>query len=146
VFASDLYSLGVTMYQMLTGVLPYETPSPADLERLMRGDLVAPPRVRNSAIPKGVSDIVMRAMAPEIGVRYQRASDLLTDLLAVRPTPPRRPTTATPTPVSDPAAEEIQSIHRRLRAREAPASRFCWNCRKPLPARSGQCPFCGESQ
>jgi serine/threonine protein kinase len=146
VFASDLYSLGVTMYQMLTGVLPYETPSPADLERLMRGDLVTPPRLRNAAVPRSVSDIVMRAMAPEIGARYQRASDLLSDLLAVRPTPPRRTSTPAPAPTSDPAAEEIQSIHRRLRSREAPASRFCWNCRKPLPARSEQCPFCGESQ
>ena len=55
VFASDIYSLGVTMYQMLTGTLPYDTPSPADLERLMRGELVAPPRARNSAIPTAVS-------------------------------------------------------------------------------------------
>ena len=37
VFASDIYSVGVTMYQMLTGDLPYETPSPADFERLQRG-------------------------------------------------------------------------------------------------------------
>ena len=51
VFASDLYSLGVTMYQMLTGVLPYTTPAPADLEKLMTGELVAPPRSRNPKIP-----------------------------------------------------------------------------------------------
>src|ERR671936_698076 len=42
VFASDIYSIGVTMYQMLTGALPYGTPSPGDIERLMRGELVTP--------------------------------------------------------------------------------------------------------
>jgi len=143
VFASDIYSLGVTMYQMLTGTLPYDTPSPADLERLMRGELVAPPRARNSAIPAAVSDIVMRAMAPEVTARYQRAADLLADLLAVRPALPRR---TPPAATGAGGADAIQDIHRRLRSREAPASRFCWNCRKPLPARSDRCPFCGESQ
>ena len=44
VFASDVYSLGITMYQMLTGVMPYNTPTPQDLERLMRGELVTAPR------------------------------------------------------------------------------------------------------
>ena len=47
VFASDIYSLGVTMYQMLTGVLPYDTPAPADLDKLMSGELVSPPRLKN---------------------------------------------------------------------------------------------------
>src|SRR6186997_2094223 len=64
VFSSDLYSLGVTMYQMLTGLLPYDTPSPADLNRLMRNELVTPPRLKNPKIPKAINDIVMRAMAP----------------------------------------------------------------------------------
>src|SRR5919106_5595665 len=84
VFASDVYSVGVTMYQMLTGMLPYETPAPADVERLARGELVSAPRLKNPAIPKAISDIVMRALAPEVTSRYQRAPELMQDVLDAR--------------------------------------------------------------
>ena len=149
VFASDLYSLGVTMYQMLTGILPYETPSPADLQKLMTGELVSPPRLRNPKIPKAVNDIILKAMAPAIGSRYQRASDLLSDILALgRENASRRPAKVmTPEPASTVAASsQMHDIHSRLRARETPQARFCWHCRKPLHARSDRCPFCGEAQ
>ena len=147
VFASDLYSLGVTMYQMMTGVLPYDTPSPADLDRLMRGELVTAPRLKNPKIPKAISDIVVKALAPEIHARYQRASDLLDDVLAARGAGPRRTPRLTPPGDSAAAVEdEVQEIHSRLKAREAPQPRFCWHCRKPLHARSDRCPFCGEAQ
>src|SRR5687768_783942 len=97
VFASDLYSLGVTMYQMMTGILPYDAPAPADLDRLMSGELVSPPRLKNPAIPKAINDIVMRAMAPDVTARYQRASDLLEDVLAARtPAAARRGSVVTP--------------------------------------------------
>jgi serine/threonine-protein kinase len=150
VFASDIYSLGITMYQMLTGVLPYNTPAPADLDKLMKGELVTPPRSRNARIPSQINDIVMKAVAPDIGLRYQRASDLLTDLLAARgsrrATPAvARQSRATP-PASSSSTEDAQDVHARLRARETPQPRFCWHCRKPLHARSARCPFCGEAQ
>ena len=141
VFASDIYSLGVTMYQMLTGVLPYDTPSPADLDKLMREELVTPPRLRNSKIPKAINDVVLKAMKPAIHQRYQRAGELLEAVLAARGSTPRR--TPLPSSTDRANAEDIQT---RLKARETLQPRFCWHCRKPLHARAGRCPFCGETQ
>ncbi len=148
VFASDIYSLGVTMYQMITGSLPYDTPSPAALQKLMRGELFQPPRARNSRIPRELNDIVMRAMAPSVHDRYQRAGELLDDLLAARSkwVSSRAGRTVTPVRPATPASSRLQEIQGRLRAREAPASRFCWQCRKPLHPRADRCPFCGEVQ
>ena len=142
VFASDVYSVGVTMYQMLTGTLPYQTPAPGDIEKLMRGELVTPPRVRNAKIPRPVNDIVLRALAPDLTIRYPRAADLLDDVLAQRAPVARRPGQAAAA-VADGQVADIQS---RLKARETPQSRFCWHCRKPLQARTAKCPFCGEEQ
>ena len=138
----------MTIYQMLTGALPYDTPTPSDLERLRRGDLVSPPRLRNPAIPKVIEDIVMRALAADIGSRYQRSEDLLHDLLAARREVIRRP--AEPVAVAAPSRVQTPTPPRRpaaaMRTREVSGSRFCWNCRKPLPARGSRCPFCDESQ
>jgi serine/threonine-protein kinase len=148
VFASDLYSLGVTMYQMLTGALPYDTPTPSDLDRLKRGELVAPPRLKNASIPPAIDSIVMRALTADVAKRYQQAEDLLTDLLKARNAAVKRPVPAAvqaeaPRPR---AAAVRRHTTARVRTREIPAGRFCWHCRKPLPARGARCPFCGESQ
>ena len=51
----------------------------------------------------------------------------------------------TPRTGSD-ASSDVEEIQTRLKAREAPQPRFCWQCRKPLHARSDRCPFCGEAQ
>jgi serine/threonine protein kinase len=144
VFASDVYSVGVTIYQMLTGSLPYDTPAPADIERLLRGELLTSPRLKNPKIPKAINDIVLRAMAPDVTARYQRAADLLNDLLAARePSVNRRLVRSAAGPGAGDASAEIQS---RLKARETPQASFCWHCRKPLQARTARCPFCGETQ
>ena len=142
VFASDIYSVGVTMYQMLTGVLPYDAPAPADLDRLMRGELVSPPRLKNNRIPKSLNDIVLRALSPDLTVRYARAVDLLEDVLAVRSGTPVR----VPGRGAGESGEQMAEIQTRLKAREMPQARFCWHCSKPLHARADRCPFCGENQ
>ncbi|HTM04997.1 MAG TPA: serine/threonine-protein kinase [Vicinamibacterales bacterium] len=143
VFASDVYSIGVTVYQMLTGSLPYDTPAPQDLERLMRGELLTSARLKNPKIPKSINDIVLKALAPDVTNRYQRASDLMNDVIAAREPAPVAVRRASRSAADGDAVAEIQS---RLKARTAPQARFCWHCRKPLQARTAKCPFCGESQ
>lgn len=132
VLASDVYSVGVIFYQMLTGTLPYFSPNPAQIERMVAQGRCTPPKLRNSQIPKEISDIIMKALSPEVSERYQRASELIEDL-------------ATAGEI-DHKATEMEDIRRRLKAREVPKKAFCWHCRKPLHARSDTCPFCGERQ
>ena len=121
VFASDIYSLGVTMYQMFTGVLPYDTPMPADLERLMKGELASPPKLKNPKLPKAISDIVMKAIAADIPSRYQRASDLLEAVLAAR--------TPAPSTIKRPWRPAPVAAHRR-------PPKKCRNPGAPQGARS----------
>jgi serine/threonine protein kinase len=147
VFASDIYSLGVTMYQMFTGVLPYDTPMPGDLDRLMRGELASPPILKNKKLPKAISDIVMKAIAADIPSRYQRVADLLDAILAARaPATVRRPWRPAAVAAATAAAEDVQDIQARLKARETEKSKFCWKCGKALPSRADVCPFCRERQ
>jgi serine/threonine-protein kinase len=132
VLPSDIYSVGVILYQMLTGTLPYFSANPAQIERMVAQGRCTPPKIRNSQVPREISDIVMKALAPELSERYQRASELLEDL-------------ATAADI-DHNATELEDIRKRLKARDVPKKGFCWNCRKPLHARSDTCPFCGEGQ
>src|SRR5262249_43138845 len=59
VLASDICSVGVMMYQMLTGQLPCFSPSPAQIEKMVAQGRCTPPRIRNGLIPREISDIVM---------------------------------------------------------------------------------------
>ncbi|OGF64940.1 MAG: hypothetical protein A2Y62_15150 [Candidatus Fischerbacteria bacterium RBG_13_37_8] len=77
VFASDIYSIGIIFYMMLTGQLPYSGPG---FEKKILKEPFIPPRIFNPAIPQKINDIIVKCLEKDINTRYQNARDLLIDL------------------------------------------------------------------
>lgn len=77
---SDIYSLGVVMYEMLTGRLPYEGDTANEIALKHIAGSPASMTALNPEIPPELERITLRAMEPDIARRYQSATELLTDL------------------------------------------------------------------
>lgn len=77
---SDIYSLGVVMYEMLTGQMPYDGETAEQIALKHIAGVAVPPRQLNAEIPEELERIALKAMNADIRERYQSASELLTDL------------------------------------------------------------------
>jgi serine/threonine-protein kinase len=77
---SDIYSLGIVMYEMLTGTLPFTDASAEEIARQQISAEPVPPDVLNPEIPPELVNIVCRAMTKDIEKRYQSADEFLRDL------------------------------------------------------------------
>ncbi len=77
---SDLYSLGIVMYQMLTGRLPFQGESPISVALKHLQDEFEDPRVINPLIPQSVENIILKSMRKNPAERYHSAQDMLLDL------------------------------------------------------------------
>ena len=77
---SDLYSLGVVMYEMLTGKVPFDADTPVSVALKQVQEEPVDPITYNKDIPISVNRIILKAMQKDPNLRYQNATEMLKDL------------------------------------------------------------------
>ncbi len=80
---SDLYSLGIALYEMVTGKVPFDGDSPVAVALKHIQETPLEPHKLVPSLPYGVNEIIMKAIQKEQNVRYQSATEMLSDLNTV---------------------------------------------------------------
>ena len=105
---SDIYSVGVVMYEMLTGRVPFESDSPVSIAIKHLQEKPVSPKEYNIAIPLAIEAIILKAMSKEQSMRYQSSAGLLEDLYAAQKSPDNVP-------------EEVEELANNFSTRKIPA-------------------------
>lgn len=115
---SDLFALGVLIYQLATGVLPFGIPESAGQMRNRLWLVPVPPSALNPAVPPWLQEIILRCLEPDAAARYQSAAHIAFDL--------RHPGQVLLTPRAE----------RRKRAGVLTQAQLWWRVRRAPPQRT----------
>jgi serine/threonine protein kinase len=129
-YASDIYSIGCIFYETIIGRPPIYDPDPFKILEKSQQGKITPPRLRNIKIPKEIDEVIMKCLAARVEDRYQSASEIIRSLASYKG--------------KELKTTEIEDIMVRIKARETRKSELCWNCHRPLPLKTRNCPHCGE--
>lgn len=81
---TDIYSLGATLYELITGQPVFDAPSPLQLLSRIQRDEPSSPRVHNSRVPRELELVLLKSLDKDPGRRYQTAEAMASDLRAIR--------------------------------------------------------------
>ncbi|WP_080942946.1 Stk1 family PASTA domain-containing Ser/Thr kinase [Clostridium baratii] len=84
---TDIYSLGIVMYEMVTGKLPFEADSPVTIALKHLQEQVVPPKELNSRVPGSLNKVILKCMEKDADNRYQNVKDLIADLQKIKANP-----------------------------------------------------------
>ncbi|MFC1852597.1 serine/threonine protein kinase [candidate division CSSED10-310 bacterium] len=133
VFESDIYSLGVMMYEMMIGSLPFYDPNPSIIENMiLKGKFLLPHEII-PAFPLDVEKIIRKAMSRDYRARYLNPKEVLDDIRRLE--------------TKEQSRSFPQIMHPLHEKSTTPRKRSnCWNCGKPVARFSDVCSHCGEEQ
>jgi serine/threonine protein kinase len=140
---TDLFSLGIVLYEMATGRLPFEETSTAILMASILRDVQADPLKLNPALPAELARIINKALEKDKDLRYQSAADLRADLKRLQRDTQSGNPIALPVSKGTNPRDDTQNSRLRLVARVAKRHFVWWRSWPPcLP--SAYSSFCAR--